>query len=370
MPERAQSRMLSEVRRVLVLRRFVTVSLFVMAALFVVALPAFAYDEQEFPTGKACNECHGLEDGATPPAVAAGKGPHGGYTTGTQKCQTCHTIHDAPFGSSILLPAATIKDTCNSCHDGTGGQGVYGALTAQGVEVKSAHDVEQTNLIPGGAADGGPRTQIFSADAGLLTCGDCHSPHDSDTVAGFVGDRMRSSDPATDTNRLLRKQPTGSSVSVAEYGSNWCGTCHIGRLSGSAGVYNHPVETQTAGFNYDNIVRVTSTNTTTTEMGSLGGSNFGYVMPLPRSALQVGKYPICQQCHEDGRSIGDDPAQKQAVSTQNGFDEEFAVTTADGTTATDNPRFQTFPHETANLRLLVEVEDDLCTNCHVPPPGG
>lgn len=341
-----------------------------MAALLVVAMPAFAYDEQVPPTGKACNECHGLEDGATAPDVVAGKGPHGGYTTGTQKCQTCHTIHDAPFGSSILLPAATIKDTCNSCHDGTGGQGVYGALTAQGVEVKSAHDVEQTNLIPGGAADGGPRTQAFSADGGLLTCGDCHSPHDSNTVAGFVGDRMRSSDPATDTNRLLRQQPTGSSVTVAEYGSNWCGTCHIGRLSGSAGVYNHPVETQTAGFNYDNIVRVTSANTTATEMGPLGGSNFGYVMPLPRSALQVGKYPICQQCHEDGRSIGDDPAQKQEVSTQNGFDEEFAVTTADGTTATDNPRFQTFPHETANLRLLVEVEDDLCMNCHVPPPGG
>ena len=361
-------RMRLEIRRVPVLKRFITVSLVAMAALFFAALPAFAYDE--LSTGKACNDCHGLEEGATAPAVTAGKGPHGGYTTGTQKCQTCHTIHDAPFGSVILLPAATIKDTCNSCHDGTGGQGVYGAIAARGLTVGSAHDIEQTNVIPGGAADGGARTQIFSADGGLLTCSDCHSPHDSNTVTGFVGDRMRSSEPATDTNRLLRNQPTGSSVVVAEYGSNWCGTCHIGRLSGSAGVYNHPVETQTAGFDYDNIVRVTSANTTATEMGSLGGSNYGYVMPLPRSALQAGKYPICHQCHEDARSIGDDPAQPQTVSTLNGYNEVFAVTGADGTVATDSPRFQTFPHESTGLRLLVEQDDDLCTNCHVPPSGG
>jgi predicted CXXCH cytochrome family protein len=33
---------------------------------------------------------------------------------------------------------------------------------------------------------------------------------------------------------------------------------------------------------------------------------------------------------------------------------------------TDNPRFQNFPHETANTRMLVETGDDLCTNCHPP----
>ena len=30
----------------------------------------------------------------------------------------------------------------------------------------------------------------------------------------------------------------------------------------------------------------------------------------------------------------------------------------------DNPPFQNFPHETMNERMLVETDDDLCTNCH------
>jgi hypothetical protein len=102
-------------------------------------------------------------------------------------------------------------------------------------------------------------------------------------------------------------------------------------------------------------------------MGELGQSNGGYVMPVPRDALQDGYAPICQQCHEDARSIGDDPAQQQRISTLSGFNEVFTITAADGTEATDNPAFQVFPHESANARLLVETYDDLCTNCHIPP---
>ena len=104
-------------------------------------------------------------------------------------------------------------------------------------------------------------------------------------------------------------------------------------------------------------------------MGTLGATNNGFVMPLPRDVLQDGQGPICQQCHEDSRSIGDDPAQQQRISTLNGFNEQFTITTADGTTSTDNPRFQVFPHESSTARLLVESNDDLCTNCHVPPGG-
>lgn len=339
---------------------------------------AFAYDELDPPTGKDCNECHGLESGDTSPTVAGTrKGPHGGYSTGTQKCQTCHTLHNAPIGSVMLLPAETIKDTCNSCHDGTGGKGVYGVLEARGVTVESSHRIEFTNLIPGGAPSGAEATATFSASGGLLTCSDCHSPHNANTVDPFLGDRIRESTPTafpgsvstTETNRLLRVKPVSADTTVTTYGSLWCGACHVGRLSGSAGVVNHPVETDTAGFDYSNVVRVAGVDTTTTDaaLGPLGGDNFGYVMPVPRAALQAGHYPLCQQCHEDARHVGDDPALPQGISTQNGFNEDFTITTADGATATDNPRFQVFPHESANARLLVEIEDDLCLNCHVPP---
>lgn len=372
--------------------RFLTAIVLLMALSAVCAAPALAYDETQPPSGKSCVECHGMEEGqiSTTTVVGTRKGPHGGYSTGTQKCATCHTIHNATLGSVILLPAATIKDTCNSCHDGTGGQGVYGVIEARGMTVQSAHRIEATNLIPGGAADGSSRTATFSADGGFLTCSDCHSPHDAGTVDTFLGDRVRESTPAafasvstTETNRLLRQRPTSSVATVTAYGSDWCGACHTGRLSShdATPVANHPsdsLDTTATPFIYDNVARQTGANTTTTELGSLGANNYGYVMwestgtPSVRSPEQTGHYPICQQCHEDARHVGDDPANPLRISTQNGYDERFAITAADGAPdgvagSTDNPRFQVFPHESQNVRLLLEdTTDDLCLNCHLP----
>jgi len=334
--------------------------------------PVYAYDEAATPSGRGCPECHGLESGETSPTVAdTRKGPHGGYSTGTVKCKTCHTVHAAPADGILLLPHASVKDTCNSCHDGTGGKGVYGVLAARGLTPGgNGHRTEATNVIPGGSTDGGDRSESFSSAAGYLTCSDCHSPHDANTVQPFTGDRARASDDlplsesatvAPATNRLLRREPTGSSVEVDVYGSSWCGACHIGRLSGSAGVVNHPVETETAGFDYDHVQRVTAFGATSTLTGTLGGSNSGYVMPITRTAGQNGHYPICQQCHEDARSVGD------VSSGTLDSSEAFGIQFADGTRSADNPRFQVFPHESENANLLVEENDDLCLNCHVPP---
>jgi len=354
------------------LRWFAGISALIMIGVLAFASPALAYDEAG--SGRTCIECHGLELGesAVPTPTVTRKGPHGGYSTGTQKCETCHTVHVAPLGSTMLLPAATIKDTCNSCHDGTGGQGVYGVLAARGLTPNSAHRIEATNIVPGGATDGSDTSRVFSAAGGLMTCSDCHSPHDGQTVDPFTGDRVRDASEAAQseattltpaTNRLLRQRPTGADSAVTVYGSSWCGGCHKGRLSGSAGVVNHPVETETAGFAYDNVPLVDGIDQITTSLGSLGGTNRGYTMPATRTVEQAGHKPICQQCHEDARSVGD--------VTQGTIDasEAFTVTTADGTTTTDNPRFQVFPHESVNDSFLIEENDDLCLNCHVPPGG-
>jgi predicted CXXCH cytochrome family protein len=361
-------------RQVHLSRSLVWLAALCVCALCVTAAPAFAYDELTPPTGKNCNDCHGLEEGETSPTVAATrKGPHGGYSTGTQKCQSCHSVHVAPAGGIMLLPGATIKDTCLSCHDGTGGEGVYGVLAARGItDIGAEHRVEVTGLVPGGDPAGGDSTESFSASNGFLTCSDCHSPHDAATVDAFYGDRVRDASEAPQseattltpaTNRLLRQKPRSADTSVTVYGSSWCGACHKGRLSGSAGVINHPVETETAGFAYDNISRVDGVGLLTTSMGTLGGSNFGYTMPATRTVEQAGHDPICQQCHEDARSVGD------VTQGTIGAAEVFTITTPDGTTSTDNPRFQTFPHESENSAFLVEEDDDLCLNCHVPPGG-
>jgi hypothetical protein len=100
--------------------------------------------------------------------------------------------------------------------------------------------------------------------------------------------------------------------------------------------------------------------------------NRGYLMPYPRTTGdggQDGHYPICQQCHEDSRYVGDLAADGSARA------EPFVVEYGDGvvwdwarsewaTGTADNPMFQNFPHETENRRMLVEEYDDLCLNCH------
>ncbi len=350
-------------------RTAVVIAGLVMLTALVAAAPAFAYDE--VGSGRSCYECHGLLQGETTQTVGfvgePRKGPHGGYTSTTSKCRTCHTVHAAPAEGTKLLPAATIRSTCESCHDGTGGQGVYGVIKARtGFDPStdpggSAHRIEAgVTEIPGGSASGGVREATFSGPGGALTCSDCHSPHDANTVDPFIGDRYRTAvgDPDASygvaSNRLLRQQPVSGDLAVDVYGGGWCASCHQGHNPINA--VNHPVHLDDTYY-YDNVARYAGPGAY--DLGPLGQSNAGYVLP----DWPVGYEPICQQCHEDVRRVG------RVTPRELDASEAFTITGADGTVETDNPRFQTFPHESeAPGFLIVDTDvdgmDALCLNCH------
>ncbi|MBI5230677.1 MAG: hypothetical protein HY876_00765 [Coriobacteriales bacterium] len=373
------------------LRFGLVVSALALMVVGLTAVPAHAYDLQD-PT-RDCNDCHSSDE----TGQQSRKGPHAGYTTGTQFCASCHEVHSAPAGSGLLLPGPTAKATCETCHDGTGGSGVFGALAARGVIPEGAvppatHRMEVTNLVPGGSSEG-TSTMWFSAE-GLLSCLDCHSPHDAGTVEPFVGDRVRGEEDTrspVSSSRLLRRMPTGADVAVSDYGSQWCASCHRARMTGGSGpAANHPVEDESLWlpgeyFHYGNVARVTGLDTTDTAHGALGGSNFGYVMPdtngsaeAPARTEEQGPHmPICQQCHEDARNVGDfdDSADQGKVLSSDaaGLHEGFRPSVNGSETAAHaadpqeyyNPRFGSFPHESANEYFLIETDDDLCLNCHV-----
>ena len=336
-----------------------------------IASSAYAFPETAYPGraqyGDTCwnTNCHAVVNDN-------GTGPHGNYSSGSNVCAICHTLHSAQGGKS-LLPRDTITETCLFCHDGTstGGKGVYGAIVARGLIVGASHSVMTTNVVPGGAADGGNGTMAFSEN-GLLGCGDCHSPHGSHTVNPYSSERARNSprdtfrNTALSSTKLLKARPGNVTKAVAEYGSDWCIACHMGRGSGTGMVVNHPVEstlTTTTPYYYNRVPRVASDTSTSTIIGTMGRiveapdnrirQNRAFVMPYPRTALQAGHGPICQQCHENARSIGSVGAVTPAV-----------INNLDGAASTDNPRFQTFPHETTSTAFLVQQSDDLCTNCH------
>lgn len=365
---------------------------FAVIACFLVTLPslAAAYEETsgpEVPVGHTygtaiCYTCHGaVNDGSNgcldchgPPLFGAtpqfGAGPHAGYTTGSERCGLCHNVHDAAASGFALLPRSTVTAVCNTCHDGTGGKGVYYTILARtGRAAGGMHSVDETNVIPGGSATtGGSLTATFAGPSGTMTCTDCHNPHDANTVAEFIGDRRRvpytttarESWQVVSSDRLLKAHPNSVVTTVTDYGSDWCLACHKGRMS-QGSVHNHPVDAKVLrsdSFTYQNAaVLASDATTTTTVMGSLGGTNRGYLMPDPRTSQQGTHGPLCQQCHSDTRST---------VGTMTGSAagaQPFSVS-LDGTVAATYPRFQNFPHETENAELLVETGDSLCANCH------
>jgi predicted CXXCH cytochrome family protein len=331
------------------------------------------YDVQNGRDLGDCSACHGQEF-----FFANRGGPHGGYTSTTTRCAECHTVHVA--GGPQLLPAATIKDTCNFCHDGTGGGGVYGSIAARGLTVGASHHIDTTNTVPGGdGTTGGNASVAFGGQGGALSCDDCHSPHDANTVQPYSSERIRfhATDrnwlPVWSSSHLLKQRPTGSDTTATVYGSDWCLGCHKGRRSGTA-LHNHPADSLTTTatpFYFDRVAVVTSdTATNTTVLGTMGLAGFvagsspgswqnrGYVMPYPRTAQQQGHAPICQQCHENSRQVGTLGALAHAEVYR------FGDGLTSGDAGTDNPLFQNFPHETVNAKMLVETNDDLCLNCH------
>lgn len=351
----------------------------ILAAALLCAAPAYAYDE----TGAGntvCTDCH---PGDNYTGMGSRIGPHGAYLTTSQKCATCHEVHKAPADGIVLLPGVTLSQTCLMCHDGTGGGGVYGTIKARtgAAPVGNGHRVDTTSVVPGGsAATGGSATMVFAGEGGTLGCGDCHSPHGGNTVQPFLGERQRSYEAYTELymlltvqtqSRLLKRNP-GGGVAVDDYGSDWCLGCHAGRASGGT-IHNHPVEskaTQATPYTYQSLPVFTQAGaaSATTVMGSMGSMpgiwgggiyNYGYLWPQPRTPLQAGHAPICQQCHEDTRNVG-----TLTDSGTTATPAQFTTTIPDGYASGDNPRFQNFPHETTAPNLLVETDDDLCLNCH------
>jgi predicted CXXCH cytochrome family protein len=340
--------------------------------LVVLALPAaafgFAHTDGRDQRGSfyfVCSDCHvtwaGGSDATTTPSIE-GAGPHGYYRADSAKCQMCHQVHESAAGSTKLLPAETIQDTCFSCHDNTGAAGVYSAITKRGGSVVASHSIETTTHVPGGS---------FDLEA-KLGCPSCHSVHRATAVAAFRTDRQvpmaigSAPNGAKYSNQLLRDDVGGKPRGTyTTYGADWCAGCHDRRMSGGT-VANHPTEaSKTAdpgwkAFNYGRIAIVTGANDLTTEIladldpdyvgTGLGMTNFGYVMPYPRTTGEGGQgehKPICQQCHEDARNVGSPGA---------------AIPFASETPT--NPAFYSFPHQSNVRRFLVEDHDDLCMNCH------
>lgn len=273
------------------MRRIMVVLCLSAVALMMMAGTAFAYTDyvpylSKQTTGTASTEgayalgcmwCHGWEKRATPntsgqvdltsvltaPGDLLGDtggegvytnllsqygqpyGPHGGYTNTTDRCKVCHDMH-AANGDKRLLPADTVAELCETCHDFTEGISVYGAITANGETPESGHWVKGlassensatgATFIPGGQLGANdsvyPNTggtteyssAVLASGEDALTCTDCHTPHGNTSMRPFKSDRVRlgtsilvalcNIQPVGNT----KTAPTGNPVDLTAYG--------------------------------------------------------------------------------------------------------------------------------------------------------
>lgn len=364
------------------MRKTVFVLLVISCVVLGLATTAHAYWENYgkawAPTGPSgaigpngdCNACHGI-------STANANGPHGGFSSSTDSCKACHKVHEAN-STNKLLPATTELGVCMSCHDFSfttsgGGGGVYGALRAQNLFTGSRHNIfgynetdtgsvydgeyfygafgksyVSTQVIPGG----GPATlPTNSANNHNLTCTNCHTPHGSTGMVGWVGERKRSSLTTVASNRILQDDLAGTAKGTyTTYGSRWCAACHKQRHDSSLSqnpVNNHPVNDNAA---YGDVAQADpGANSWWTLMAATSDIPTQHMAGFSRLATAGSTWkPECQQCHEDYRNV----------------EAAYSIQDTDTIPVGQNPAVQTFPHEGQAKNFKVESGDDLCLNCH------
>jgi hypothetical protein len=170
-------------------------------------------------------------------------GPHGGYTTTTNKCQDCHSTHYA-YGSYKLTRASEKAAVCDFCHTGGGGANTNimmdNAYTTTAAEMAVTGGPAADSTTTSGFGTGHTLGYQGNAPADIrpaystesFSCFDCHTPHGNSARAlttFFAPGRQVRPTPLTTTYHLLfddntleitevvRVDRTGALVEEMEY---------------------------------------------------------------------------------------------------------------------------------------------------------
>lgn len=159
------------------------------------------------------------QNGAT--TVGGQVSPHGGYSSTTEFCIQCHSVHDG--STYALLAEANVTDTCATCHSlfGEPATGRYNpglpGKTPGTVSLRSAYDYDATNRAQHQV---GATSIPFSDMSGITEAGWAYGgfayPVSTGTQAPDV--------PGTST-KWASDEAAGAGTSGAG-GGLYCGSCH------------------------------------------------------------------------------------------------------------------------------------------------
>ena len=216
------------------------------------------------------------------------QGPHGGYTTSTNKCKDCHAVHLAT-GTYLLTRADSANQVCDFCHSETSG------LATKRVSLNTnGHGVDTNTPDPIVAPDDTTPTP-YTIPKANWGCVDCHSVHNSQTVklADEPSTKLLKADPNPGKayfyyNPSLIDTTTRQSPQKL---AAWCSACH----NANFGYHKTPKQyyngTETINVYGHDVAEDSATLDTTT----------GYALNVNPDNGNQG--PNCKQCHQaDGGS--------------------------------------------------------------------
>lgn len=213
----------------------------------------------------------------------APKGPHGGYTTTTNKCKDCHAVHIAT-GAYMLTRANERADTCKFCHDiGSPGIGTDVSLNENGHGLDSTQTAQSEIAAPDDTA---PQYKVTTDKWGCL---ECHSVHDNQTVklANYASTKLLKKDPNPTGKTYLYYNPSLIDTATKETTqtvSHWCSACH------NANFGSH---TDTKQVVLDSTTQTVYGHDSSGQGYTTGGDGFAIVNPKDG----VNNGPTCKQCH-------------------------------------------------------------------------
>jgi len=277
--------------------------------------------------------------------------PHGGYADTSNKCKTCHAVHNAegypdPSPSYVLLRANAASNECDYCH-GTGGHTE---------KIVTTNFEGHTMGYEGYALD--DTSPPFFTNS--FSCSSCHSPHDTNTV-------RLSGETAT---HLLKKKPNPGKVEVADDTpqSEWCARCH-GANYGIHTLKKDYYDPESGGildrYGHDSD-GFEPHGGSTRKCVYCHGQAYNIPMGDPQDTVNQG--PTCKSCHTSSgypHSQGASPNPPNDVTSRDMLKDTFGDNVGD--------EGETDPPSAANSQL-----DDVCNDCHnigwldgegPPPPG-
>ncbi len=270
--------------------------------------------------------------------AATGITAHGGYTTAKNLCRNCHSVHGAAVQASNLggklFPAATEKQVCYACHDGTGSS--YNVKTTDNVSPFSWDFGEAvigtSTKIVGSSGSYHPvpasltHTWVSGATTNtgaVMRCSNCHNAH----ARTGTGQRFLA---------VKKLDPSYSGAYVNVTGNDFCWTCHNTTAATSAGYISSASWNASTGTDH-------KTNYPASGSGHNKLSGAGILM----NDLRVPSVEsiACKGCHSEHGTTND----KLISENIKGF-----VRTFNGTSA-------------ANYNTQYNA---VCNSCHGLPIGG